>query len=66
VEYHLRNSYIRLDITSRRELAALLTMTGSTKAAASSRMVAMVTDCSIRRACGPAGRGAVPAVTVIA
>jgi hypothetical protein len=36
------------------------------KAAPSSMMVAAVTDRSIRRACGPAGRRAVPAVTLIA
>jgi hypothetical protein len=41
-----------------------MTMTGSTKAATSSRMVAMVTDRSIRLASAPAGRGAAPAVTV--
>ena len=43
-----------------------MTMTGSTKAAASSMTVAMVTGRSIRLACGPAGRGAVPAVTLMA
>ncbi len=48
------------------ECPAAMTMTGSTKAATSSMTVAAVTDRSIRRACGPAGRGAVPPVTVIA
>jgi 8-hydroxy-5-deazaflavin:NADPH oxidoreductase len=43
-----------------------LTMTGRTKAATSSMMVARVTDRSIRLASGPAGRGAVPAVTLMA
>ena len=48
------------------ERPAAMTITGRMKAAASSMMVAMVTDRSIRRACGPAGRGAVRAVTLIA
>ena len=43
-----------------------MTTTGSTKAATSSRTVAMVTDRSMRLPSGPAGRGAVPAVTFIA
>ena len=43
-----------------------MTMTGRTKAAASSMTVARVTNRSIRLASGPAGRGAVPAVTLIA
>ena len=55
-----------MDGSTQSEWPAAMTMTGSTKAATSSMTVAMVTDRSIRLACGPAGRGAVPAVTLIA
>ena len=55
-----------MDGSTQSEWPAAMTMTGSTNAATSSMMVAMVTSRSILLASGPAGRGAVPAVTRIA
>ena len=57
---------ITMDGSTQSECPAAMTMTGKTKAATSSMTVATVTDRSIRLASAPAGRGAVPAVTLIA
>ena len=55
-----------MDGSTQSERPAAMTMTGSTKAAASSMMVARVTEPLDPPGLGPAGRGAVPAVTLIA
>ena len=57
---------ITMDGSTQPGWPAAMTTTGSTKAAASSMTVATVTDRSIRLACGPCGRGAVPAVALMA
>ena len=56
---------ITMDGSTQSERPMAMTTTGSTKAATSSMTVATVTDRSIRLACDP-GRGAVPAVTLMA
>jgi len=48
---------ITMDGRTQSEWPAAMTATGSTNAATSSMMVAMVTDRSMRLASGPAGRG---------
>ena len=55
-----------MDGSTQSEWPAAMTTTGRMKAAASSMMVAALTDRSIRLACGPGGRGAVPAVALVA
>ena len=52
-----------IDGSTQSEWPAAMTMTGRTKAATNSMIVAMVTDRSIRFASAPDGRAPVPAVT---